>query len=214
MKCESAQMQKTKTYKNNKRSAKQQDNMRTVSLRIPGPQESKAAITEIERGYHLRNMIIILLNIAQNSKPELYRLLRQPDIMRSILGDQPGGEKAVLVAKARALIEGSDRALTEMLASCKEAAKDFDIKHVDKIARAIKGEFAGYVTKLGKGEKASKPRARKIRDVSSMALPLDKERVKWVSGGLRITFHKDRKVFFPTHQEKLAKVLDLKSIKS
>ena len=94
---------------------KSSDNMRTVSIRILGLEESEASIKVIEQAYHLRNAIIIALQMAANAQPELYRLLRRPDIKRAILGDQPGGKKAAPLARARVLIAGSlDRELTKI----------------------------------------------------------------------------------------------------
>lgn len=188
------------------------ENARTIKLRIEASELTERILNDVlSPSAHIKNMLIILY---QNSHPELQRLLLKTDVLRAVLFDREGGKKAPLVKKLRQEVQKLPQDFQNIYQNLCSQAQQFDAKHIYKLVRNFVGDMRGYFTKKKKGEKANKPRPRKLRTLSNIAFSLDKERVYLRDDGFEISIGPNCKLFIPFDQEILKSLVDIGKIKN
>ena len=184
---------------------------RTIKIHIKEA-EIAEQITAILRSIsHLRNMLIILIRIAQRKEKKLHSLLLKPDVLRAVLFNRHGGTKSKLVALCRTLLEtpSIDQDLVE---NCLELAQSFDAKHIYKLSKTLSGEFKGFYTKTKQNEKANPPKTKKLRELNNASLPLDKERVYIKENYFFISIGRNLKIEIPIDPKIVDRIIGIENI--
>lgn len=188
------------------------DSARTIKLRIKDRELCSSLLSDVlHPSVHMKNMLIILYNgVDIDLKPYFLKA----DVLRALLYDRVGGKKAHLVKKMSEFIGNLPSDQKEIYQSLYEQAQNFDAKHCYKLIKVFIGEMKGFFTKKKRGENARPPRAKKLRDISNAALPLDKERVKLEDHGFRIRIGPDKIITIPFPRHVLDTLCDFKRIVS
>lgn len=191
---------------------------RNFAVRVSDAKVKSRLLSILFHYLQLRNLILLLIrrnreeHLAQpEARPDLFKLLISPPVMRAVLWMQKGGKSAEKVAFLHSHYR-QDSMMQEAMTIASQLKDKIIYELVKQLSESWKSFFA--LRKIG-DLRAREPRAKKLRSINEFSLPIDMECVSFKrKNTIRITLERGKSItVYCQHKALLEAVGGWKAIK-